>query len=307
MKREYRISKPALVFVEGQHKDNKQRVHIFDRDRIESLVNETNKFMSKGGRVPFQRDHKKTQEYNLGDVESEFYTEVITEDNLPDGKYRHLIGRLGVFVDNIVAKGKEAVDAVVSKSIKTLSPGIDPKLGIFAEVSATPLPAIVGPALFSQFDEDDGSEYLMFEAMESSSPVTDPVVPKNIADLPIKAVSFEDLYAGEETNDLLKKEYFELVGDLFTILTSLTSMSEEELAAKNVADPIQASYDAMQYALEEIENMFGLVEEEEDEDNPLSKVTPEVNMPKKLATEKGTSVNKFSRYSNEKLFSKSKI
>lgn len=310
MKKEYRLSKSALVFVEGQHKDNKHRVHIFDKDRIEDLVSKTNQFLAQGGRVPFQRDHNKTQEYNLGDIESDFYTEILTADNLPDPKYKHLIGRLGVFVDNVVAKGKAAVDAVLSKSIRTLSPGIDPILGIFAEVSATPLPAIVGPALFSQFnfDENDSSGYLMFEAMEASSPVTDPVVPASRNDIPIKAVSFDDLYSGREKKNVLEKEYFNLVGDLFTILTSLTSMSDEELVSKEIDNPIQASYDAMQYALEELEEMFGLTEESEEESSGLNVTGEDENMPKKLTKDKvNIASSKFSRYQDAKVFKKAKV
>jgi hypothetical protein len=50
----------------------------------------------------------------------------------------------GVFVDNVVARGKDVVQKIIDKNIRTLSPGIDPATESFIEISATPVPAIIG-------------------------------------------------------------------------------------------------------------------------------------------------------------------
>lgn len=310
----YSLSRPALIFVEGQHTDNKKRVHVFGRERVEELVRNTNAFLDKGGRLPFQRDHKKTQEFNLGDVESNLYTKEITADDLPNPKHKHLIGRLGVFVDKITAKGKHVVDQLISKSISTLSPGIDPETKMFAEISATPLPAIIGPGiLFSQFGEgmDTDEDLIVFQAMEESKPSASPVIPAAKPEIPVKAVSFEDLYAGRSNKEATEEKYYKLSNDLFLILSSLTSMSDEELQAKGVENPIQSAYDALEYFFTEVEETFQLVrpedeedpldEEEEDQDsnsdNPVGG-DPNKNMTKKAAKSAKTSTAKFSRAKN---------
>jgi hypothetical protein len=253
------ITKPALIFVEGQHTDSSKRTHHFTKDRIERIVANTNDFLRKGARIPFQLDHKKDQLSNIGDVESEFYTKVITEVDLPNPKHKHLLGRLGVFVDKIVAKGKDAVQKIIDKKITTLSPGIDPATESFIEISATPIPAIIGPSLFSK----EGDNVIYFE----SSFMGDGNMGDKYTNSPImgkKAYSFDDLEQLSRDMDEVREEYNKYAGGLFKILSDLYSSSEEELQG---LDPLAASYDAIETFIEKVEEMFDLVmEEDEDEE-----------------------------------------
>lgn len=251
------LAKAALIFVEGKHKDSMGREHLFDAPRIQKFVQNTNKHLEMGGRLPVQMDHKKTQDFNIGDVESLLYTKVITEDDLPNKKFRHLIGRIGVFADNVVIKSKKAIEDVKARIINTLSPGLDPLTESFIEVSATPTPAIIGPALFSQ----SGTELdniITFEMMPDKMDTQ-----KGNG----KAFSFEQLRSVKQNVEKKEEEYEELTEDLFEILCSLYNASEEELAAQQVSNPIEASYEAIEYFLSELEEMFELTEnEDEDED-----------------------------------------
>ena len=261
------LAKAALIFVEGKHKDSMGREHLFDAPRIQKFVQNTNKHLEMGGRLPVQMDHKKTQDFNIGDVESLLYTKVITEDDLPNKKFRHLIGRIGVFADNVVIKSKRAIEDVKARIINTLSPGLDPLTESFIEVSATPTPAIIGPALFSQ----SGTELdniITFEMMPDKMDKNSDKGKSNG-----KAFSFEQLRNVKKNVEKKEEEYKELTEDLFEILCSLYNASEEELAAEQVNSPIEASYEAIEYFLSQLEEMFELTdsEDEDDESKPEEK------------------------------------
>jgi hypothetical protein len=250
------LSRPALVFIEGEHTDATKRTHFFTRQRVQNIVENTNAFFRQGRRIPFQLDHKKDQLNNIGDVQSEFYTRVIEEKDLPDPNHKHLIGKLGVFVDNVVARGKDVVQKIIDKNIRTLSPGIDPATESFIEISATPVPAIIGPSLYSQNGEMLDN---VIEFQSSIMSVTNNTSKDNSNSHPIsKAFSFKDLEKLNEKMGVLEGEYKEIANGLFKILSDIKYSSEEELAGVN---PIEASYDALETFIEKIESLFKLTEE----------------------------------------------
>ena len=248
------LAKPALIFVEGQHTDSSKRTHHFTKGRIQRIVDNTNEFFKAGRRIPFQLDHKKDQQNNIGDVESEFYTKTITKDDLPDPRHTHLVGKLGVFVDKVVAKGKEVVQKILDKKITTLSPGIDPATESFIEVSATPIPAIVGPSLFSKNGETEDN-IISFETSFLGEETNKPRAQKG------KAFSFDQLKELNKNMDEVRKEYTMASDGLFKILSDIHSSKEEELQGLN---PVKASYDAIETFIEMMEEMFNLTSEEED-------------------------------------------
>lgn len=268
----YSLAKKALIFIEGNHKDSMGRSHEFDASRIKKFVDNTNNFIRSGGRLPFQMDHRKTQDFNIGDVEGELYTKVITEADLPNAKYRHLVGKVGVFVDNIIGRGKDVVDKINQGLIKTLSPGMDPMTESFIEISATPTPAIIGPALFSK-EGDEIDNYILFEAM--SPPKAGTSTTEDESTQLTKAFSYDELKSKKHSQDKLHKEYEELSEGLFEILTSIQGASEEELAAAAI-NPVDASYDAIEHFLSNLEEMFGLVDDGEAEKEEEKKAKNQV-------------------------------
>ena len=146
------IYKKALLFVEGDHKDNKGRSHSFPGDRFLEIVNNTNTEFDKGTEIPFMADHSPKlldDEGNvkkLGTLCSAIECHTIKEEDLPNPKHKNLIGRLGAFGKvNVTNK----INEVVNGTIKLLSPGIDPVKNRLVEISAVAFPAISGLSLYS--------------------------------------------------------------------------------------------------------------------------------------------------------------
>lgn len=146
------IYKKALLFVEGDHKDNKGRGHSFPGDRFLRIVNNTNSEFNNGTEIPFMADHSPKlldDEGNvkkLGTLCSAVECHTIAEDDLPNPKHSHLVGRLGAFGK---VKVTNKIQEVINGTIKLLSPGIDPVKDKLVEISAVAFPAIQGLSLYS--------------------------------------------------------------------------------------------------------------------------------------------------------------
>lgn len=151
------LIKNALVLIEGTHKDNQGVVHEFPSDRILRIAQRTNAAMSQGYEIPLMSDHSKQligtdgELKKLGIFVSPFECRVIRQEDLPNPKMQHLIGKLGAFSR---AKILNKVREVESSLIKLLSPGVDLVNERLAEVSAVAFPAIHGPALFAAQIQD---------------------------------------------------------------------------------------------------------------------------------------------------------
>lgn len=140
------IVKDALLLIEGTHKDNNGKTHNFTSDRILNIAHNTNKALAKGVELPFMRNHSKKDDDKIGEVVSDLQIRKITKEDLPNKKQTHLLGRLGAFAKVEV---REAIDKVKNKTIRLLSPGIDPVKDVMIEISSVAFPAIQGLSLFS--------------------------------------------------------------------------------------------------------------------------------------------------------------
>lgn len=258
---ESKLVKPALIFVEGKHKDRQGITHKFSAERVQTIADNTNENREQGVRIPFQLDHKKDSQSNIGDLTGPVYTKIIEAEDLPDPKHRHLLGKLGIFTEDILVKGAKAVEQVISKSIKTLSPGIDAVTESILEISATPFPAIVGPALFSRFedpiyfsDDYDDKESEREEGMKNP-------------------MSMQAALGIEKEDTRLAEEYQKLSTALCKVLKTLYNASDAELKGQ---DPIEKSYEALEYFNREIETLFELAEEDYGETLGVSNTLPPV-------------------------------
>lgn len=222
--------KRALILVEGTHRDSNKRVHTFDAKRIQEIVNNTNQFLANGGRIPWQKDHKKEQAYNIGDLESQLEVRVITEKDLPNNRLKHLIGKVGVFAERLVAKGIDNVQQVLSKNISTLSPGIDIVNNIIKEISATPTPAIVGPSTFSRYAAENTASF---------------------------ALTLDEAEMEDMNMDAAKEEFEDLTERFWNVITNIRSATEEELQG---ADPYALMEQAINDLNIRIYDMIGLNE-----------------------------------------------
>ncbi len=141
------IVKDALLLIEGTHKDNAGKEHNFTSDRVLKIAHNTNQALLSGTEVPFMRNHSKKDEDKIGEIVSDLEVRTISEEDLPNKKQKHLLGRLGAFAKVEI---RDALDKVKNKTIKLLSPGIDPVKDVMVEISSVAFPAIQGLSLFSQ-------------------------------------------------------------------------------------------------------------------------------------------------------------
>lgn len=231
------LEKSALVMVEGTHRDSAKKTHKFPASRIIRLVKNTNEFLFSGGRVPWQRDHDKTQKANIGDLEGELEARRITKEDLPDERLQHLVGRLGVFASRLVAKGADVCQEIAAGRIKTLSPGIDVSTDTIMEISATPTPAIVG---LMTFRRGEGNF----------------------------AVTWDELEQESQDIDQLRESFDTISGQFWDLSTNILSLSEDELGD---ADPNELIQEAMNGYFDRISQLLGL----DSQDPSQSDGTPE--------------------------------
>jgi hypothetical protein len=219
-----KIVKSALVMVEGHHRDSNNRDHVFSAARVKRIAERTNEWLTRGGRVPWQRDHKKGQANNIGDLEGTLEVRRITEADLPNPRLTDLIGKVGAFTTALVAKGKDVVGEVLAGRIKTLSPGIDIENDIIKEVSATPTPAIVGLSTFKKAEAKF-------------------------------ALTLAEAEAEEEQEDQLEESLKELAENVAQTATSIMSATDEDLQG---ASPEELLYQLVQDAADRIATTLGL-------------------------------------------------
>lgn len=147
------LVRSALVFIEGEHTDNKGRKHVFTADDVRLIVTNTNAHIERGGTVPILYDHDKSAKQVAGSVDQPFILRPITPEDLPNlvngDKLGYLIGRLGVFTHDFKLKDAEAIRLFANDLTRTISPGIDTKTRIIREISIVPTPAIPGLSMYS--------------------------------------------------------------------------------------------------------------------------------------------------------------
>lgn len=219
-----KIVKSALVMVEGHHRDSNNRDHVFSAARVKRIADRTNEWLMNGGRVPWQRDHKKDQLNNIGDLEGTLEVRRITEADLPNPRLTGLVGKIGAFTTSLVAKGKDVVAEVLAGRIKTLSPGIDIENDVIKEISATPTPAIVGLSTFKKAEAKF-------------------------------ALTLADAKAEEEQEGQLEESLKELAEMIAETAGSIMSATEEDLQG---ASPEDLLYQLVQDAADEIATTLGL-------------------------------------------------
>ncbi len=156
------ITKEALILIEGKHKDNKGRVHEFDEERLTTIAENATGDLEDGKRIPLLEDHNRSQQTTIGDVEVGFIAREITENDPPAQKNPSLIGKFGVFAQEVQVKAKRALQQLEENLLSTVSAGVDIVKNTVAEVSCTPKAAIDGMMLFAE-----GENALTFEDLES--------------------------------------------------------------------------------------------------------------------------------------------
>lgn len=243
------LTKQALVMVEGTHVDSAKRKHQFPAERIKRIVANTNALLASGGRVPWQRDHQKTQAANIGDLDGPLEIRTITRKDLPHKGLNHLIGKIGAFATRLVAKGVDVVQEVLAGNIKTLSPGIDVDADIIREISATPVPAIVG---LSTFRRGDGETRVLRRRRREGE---------------FTALTFEDMEVEMQDMEAYREDFDALSTTFWELVSSINKATEDELQGE---DPAALQMQAIDDYGVRIQTLLGLnVEPGDPEADPV--------------------------------------
>ena len=225
------LKKRGLILVEGDHTDSKKRGHTFTPERLERIVENTNNFLSKGSRLPILLDHNKSQSHVVGDLNSELRLEEITKENLPNAKFKHLIGKLGIFVDEILIKSKDAIKQAKENLLTTVSPGLDVSTDIIREISYTPNPAITGLMTFRSHN------------FSEQQPLT-----------------FDDIEQQDNEIEEVKTQYIELTENLWELTQNILMCDPDELDGN---DPNQLIQQAISDFCDRYMGLVGMGQEDE--------------------------------------------
>ncbi len=228
----------ALILVEGSHTDSKNRKHVFDKKRIHKIANKTNVLFEQGGNIPLLQDHVKTVDNTVGNLESPVWVDVITEENLPNKKAKHLLGKLGIFTDEIAIKTESAIEKVSKNIVKTISAGLDIATDTIREISLTSTPAIAGMSLYK-------SNYSEAEFEDAG------------------ALTFDDLENNDEEMGQMEQMYSELTEKLWQLTKNIQMADEQMLQG---ADPMELQMQAVQDFTDRFMQLIGAGEEEQQED-----------------------------------------
>lgn len=226
------ITKRLFTLVEGSWQDSKGRKHVFTPERIHKIVENTNNAIFNGMRIPLLFDHEKRQGKVVGDIVGTFESKVLTEDDLPDKRFKHLIGKVGVFCNEALIKSAEAIDQARQGLLSTISPGIDLLTDSFKEVSFTPTPAI--PCLTAFSNRND-----------------------HIAEF---ALTFDELEAEGGELDAVKEQYEDYTENLWLLLSNVLGADEETLQG---ADPMEYIYQALDDFSTRVLDLLGLGKEQQ--------------------------------------------
>lgn len=237
-----KLIRRGLIFYAGDHTDSKSRGHSFPEQRVLQIVENTNRLMEKGQSIPVLKDHNKTVDSACGHIEAPLEVRTITKEDLPNPRMTDLIGKLGVFCDAVVLKGKDVVSKFVSGAVKTVSPGIDVTTNTMRELSLTPVPAIRGLSLYKRGDTSI-----------------------NNADF---AFTFDELEQDGAELDAMREEYESLTDKLWQLMMNIQQADEEELTQMQV-DQQTLLDQAIGDFTDRLMQLFGGGMEEEMSEDPM--------------------------------------
>ncbi len=225
------ISKRALVLAEGNWVDNRGRSHDFPAERIQRIAENSNGFFNDGIRIPIAKEHGKTIDDLVGDVNSPFVVKEITEEDLPNKRNKHLLGKLGIFCDDIVIRAKDTIEKVKNNIAKELSPGIDIMKDRIKEISIVGFPAIQGMSLFSEGTMDG-------------------------------VFTLDDADAMSQDDEQLEEEFEDLSQKFFCVLKNI--MKNEEQLGENAGQMVEKAFADYEMRLRDLFGLTGEIPEEDE-------------------------------------------
>jgi hypothetical protein len=235
------ITKKALVAVEGTFEDSGGVPHTFSVDRLNTIADHTNIAINAGNIIPVCQDHSKTVDSTVGTVEGNAYTKTIEMTDLPNSKSTHLIGKMGLFLEDVHIKATDAVSKVAGGIVKSVSMGLnlDPRDHRIMELSLVPIPAIPNMGLFKHSSASFG-----MEGTEDA-----------------QAFTWEDLEADSMAMDELQEEFDDLSEQLWKLLKNI--YTSDAIDINDVAVLKQYVYSALNGYSIRVMDVLGLNDTEQ--------------------------------------------
>lgn len=222
--------------------DSRGNAHEVTADDIKALATNTNEYL-KYTDIYVYPDHDRdpSKAYGLIDKPGCFQAKEITEDLAEQHpKLKSLVGRWGLFCDNVKLIEETIVDKVSKGLSKSVSIGADLVSKVVKELSITGTPACQGASLFSA----DISKLVNFN-MDTS------------------AVTLEEAIQEKEDDEQLKSEAIELLCKFMAVVENIIAMSDEDLGNYQVASKeelYQSQLEAFMMMLDEKINPFNDME-----------------------------------------------
>jgi hypothetical protein len=181
------------------------------------IADHTNIAIDRGNSIPVCQDHNKTVGSTVGAVEGYAYTKPIEASDLPNQKSTHLLGKLGLFLEDVHIKASDAVSKVAQGLVNSVSMGLnlDPSEHRIMELSLVPIPAIPNMGLFRH---KSSAEFGGIDSDTASS----------------QAFTWDDLEADSLAMEELRTEYDELTEQLWTILENIYTSDAVNITDVNV-------------------------------------------------------------------------
>ena len=238
------LTKEGLIFYStlenSPHVDSKKVKHDFSPDKIYQLVENTNKHfnISEVG-IPVLTEHKKDVNSVVGFIESPVEARVIDEIYTKGNpKLKHLLGRVGVFVKDVVIRTPEIIDRMKRGLAKTVSAGIDLDSFSIKELSLVALPAIPNATLFS---------YHNSKSLPSMKKVKNKnlLVNRGIANESNYALSLEEALNSSQSIEEQRDEAMKIFTAFLEVVEDANEINEEEMASMGIQDASQVIQSAI--------------------------------------------------------------
>lgn len=248
-----KLIKEGLIFYStlenSPHVDSRKVKHNFPADKIYELVENTNKHfnMSEVG-IPVLTEHKKDVNNVVGFIESPVEARVIDEVYTKGNpKLKHLLGRVGVFVKDVVIKTPEVIDKMKRGLAKTVSAGIDLDSFSIKELSLVALPAIPNATLFSYYGSKNTPN--MKKIKNKNLLVSKGYTESNYA------LSLEEALNSSQSIEEQREEAMKVFTAFLEVVESANEIDEEEMASMGIQDPsevIQSAIDDLSARMAEM-------------------------------------------------------
>lgn len=259
---EDKLIKEGLIFYSTlentPHVDSRKVAHDFSPDKIYKLVENTNRHfdMSEVG-IPVLTEHKKDVNNVVGFIESPVEARVIDEAYTKGNpKLKHLLGRVGVFVKDVVIKTPEVIDKMKRGLAKTVSAGIDLDSFSIKELSLVALPAIPNATLFSYHGSKNRTN--MKKVKNKNLLANKGYSESNYA------LSLDEAISASQTLEQQREEALKLFNAFLEVIEDANEIDEEEMASMGIQDPSEVIQSAIDDLSAKLGDMFlgGMPEEQ---------------------------------------------